>query len=113
MSDILDQFRRRALADHLARQRRLEAPPFAVGSDTSQAAAEAIEDSAANLRARVLGFLIETGGATDEEVQLGLDMNPSTVRPRRGELVKMGRVKDSGQRRKTRSGRWAVVWVRV
>ena len=49
-------------------------------------------------------------GATDEEIQLGLGMNPSTQRPRRVELVEGGWVEDSGERRKTRSGRNAVVW---
>lgn len=50
-------------------------------------------------------------GATDEEVQRGLGMNPSTQRPRRVELVEAGLVVDSGARRETASGREAVVWV--
>ena len=49
-------------------------------------------------------------GATDEEIQLGLGMNPSTQRPRRVELVEGGWIEDSGKLRKTRSGRNAVVW---
>jgi len=48
-------------------------------------------------------------GATDEEIADGLAMNPSTVRPRRGELVEAGRVVAAGER-KTKSGRRAVVW---
>jgi len=49
-------------------------------------------------------------GATDEEIQTWLGMNPSTQRPRRVELVKKGLVVDSGKTRQTRSGRKATVW---
>ena len=51
-----------------------------------------------------------TGGATDEEMVDGLDMNPNTQRPRRVELVAMKKVKESGETRPTRSGHKAVVW---
>jgi hypothetical protein len=51
-------------------------------------------------------------GATDEEIQAGLDMNPSTQRPRRVELVEAGLIKDSRRTRLTRSKRPAVVWVK-
>jgi hypothetical protein len=50
-------------------------------------------------------------GATDDEMQLELGMNPSTQRPRRVELVDDGWVEDSGRSRPTRSGVAAVVWV--
>lgn len=50
-------------------------------------------------------------GATDEEIQTALALNPSTQRPRRIELVKAGRVYDSGNRRKTLANLDAVVWV--
>lgn len=62
-------------------------------------------------RRRVLDHIARTGGATDEEMQQALDMNPSTQRPRRVELVDDGWVEDSGRTRKTPSGRDAVVWV--
>jgi hypothetical protein len=52
-------------------------------------------------------------GATDEEIQATLDMNPSTQRPRRVELVEQGWIKDSGRTRTTRSKRQAVVWIRA
>jgi len=51
-----------------------------------------------------------TAGSTDEEGCLALDMNPSTYRPRRVELWEAGAVQDSGMTRRTKSGRWAVVW---
>jgi len=89
--------------------------PFVKGSDTSEDAAKSMGASAGVLRAEVLRFLEDAGsdGATDEEIQIALSMNPSTERPRRGELVELGAVKDSGTRRPTTSGRQAGVWVAV
>ncbi len=55
-------------------------------------------------------LLISRGGMTDEKIQTTLNMNPSTQRPRRVRLVEKGLVIDSGMKRKTRSGRNAVVW---
>ena len=80
---------------------------------TSQAAAESIRPKAKQLRLKVLAFIRGTGegGATDHEIQAGLGMNPSTQRPRRGELVKAGLVENSGRTRATPSGRQATVWV--
>jgi hypothetical protein len=65
------------------------------------------------MRGRVLELLRECGPLTDEEMQVRLEMNPSTQRPRRIELVGMGLVVDSGTTRKTRSGRSAVAWKMV
>ena len=88
------------------------APPAQPRSPTSVRAAESIAPTAGTLRAEVLAYIAGRGveGATDEEVQVGLGMNPSTQRPRRVELVNKGKVVDSGQTRATRSGRQAVVW---
>ena len=83
-------------------------PPH-VGAATSLAAAIAIEPSADTLRGEVLAELRKRD-ATDEQLQMRLHMNPSTQRPRRVELVKMGLVRDSGMRRNTSSGRKAIVW---
>jgi len=89
------------------------APPYQAHSETSQAAAEAIEPDVATLRGQVLAHLRSCGvkGATDDEMQVALDMNPSTERPRRIELWRAGLVERSGRTRPTRSGRLAVVWV--
>lgn len=89
------------------------APPAQRGSPTSQAAAALIEPTAGTLRAQVLAYLRERGnaGATDEEMQTELKMNPSTQRPRRIELEKTGLVLRTAQTRKTVSGRDAVVFV--
>lgn len=86
--------------------------------DTSKAAADAIRPVAADLRERVLNFLRFRGatGATDQEIQDALSMDPSTQRPRRGELVEAGLVRgawdgNGAVKRKTRAGRAARVWV--
>lgn len=85
--------------------------PSVNGSATSAAAADSLDAKALNaMHRRVLRFL-ETclGGATDEEMQMALGMNPSTQRPRRIELARAGLVVKDGTRR-TASGRMAVIW---
>jgi hypothetical protein len=92
----------------------LELPaPAQRHSATSVEAAEAIEPKAATLRGQVLSYLKGCGasGATDEEIQAALELNPSTQRPRRIELCNLGLVRDSGRTRLTKAGRKAVVWV--
>lgn len=87
--------------------------PAQMHSPTSIDAAQQIEPHMPRLRAEVLGVCRVSGphGATDEEMQMALVMPANTQRPRRVELWKMGLICDSGQKRKTRSGRNAVVWV--
>lgn len=81
---------------------------------TSRAAASAITKPAGVLRAKVLEVIEERElGLTDEEGQTITGMGANTWRPRRRELVLLGRVRDSGARRPTASGRLAVVWVVV
>lgn len=86
--------------------------PYQPHSATSREAAEAARDRAVTQRQRVLSHLQAMGavGATDEEMQAELGMEGSTQRPRRGECVKAGTVRDSGLTRRTQSGRRATVW---
>jgi hypothetical protein len=92
--------------------RKREAPPYVNQSDTSRQAAQAIAPAAGTLRARVLAAIeAAPGGLTDEEGCLLTGMNPSTWRPRRGELEKGGFIRDSGRTRKSTAGRDMVVWV--
>jgi transcription initiation factor IIE alpha subunit len=81
-------------------------------SPTSVAAAISIEKATPRLRAQVLACIRSAGdhGMTDEEVQDRLQMNPSTERPRRIELMNAGFVSPHGER-PTRSGRRATVWI--
>lgn len=89
--------------------------PYVRKSDTSKAAAEAIEPALNSLRGQVLARLRMVGeyGMTDEQIQHALNMDPSTERPRRIELWRAGLVKDSGKRRRTSKNRIAVVWVAI
>lgn len=79
---------------------------------TSHQAAERVWPRSGTQRATVLMLLYDTypGGLTDEEMQTRLHMNPNTQRPRRGELVKQGWVRDAGYKRETRGGDPAIVW---
>lgn len=86
--------------------------PSVNGSVTSAAAADSLSGEALNaMQRRVLEF-IAWRPSTDEEIATELSMNPSTVRPRRGELVRRGLVVQDGTRR-TASGRMATVWRRA
>ena len=86
--------------------------PFQKHSDTSREAADSMKPTAATLREAVFNYLFGRGGdgATDEEVQDDLNMPGNTERPRRRELQEAGKVRDSGMRRATKTGRQAVVW---
>ena len=90
-------------------------PPHQKHSDTSEAAAKSIARKVNQLHRRLLARLHSVGseGLTDAEMQEDLEMAGNTQRPRRIELVEMGRVKDSGHRRRGPSGRKATVWVLV
>ena len=87
--------------------------PPSVPVDTSEEAAEAIRPSAHILRGKVLAYIEgeERNGATDDEVQRALGMNGNTERPRRSELETMGFLVRTDRRRKTSSGRNAVVFM--
>lgn len=86
--------------------------PSVNGSVTSAAAADSLSGKTLNaLQRRVLEF-IAWRASTDEEIATELSMNPSTVRPRRIELVRRGLVVQDGTRR-TASGRMATVWRKV
>ena len=83
--------------------------PSVNGSATSAAAADSLDGKTLNaLQRRVLEH-IAWRPSTDEEIATELAMNPSTVRPRRIELVRRGLVVEAGTRR-TASGRMATVW---
>ena len=90
-------------------------PPSVRGSDTSRAAAESMTTSAPTLRTKVLKLIIDAGprGLTDDEIEAVTGMRHQTASARRWELVRAGKVRDSGGRRRTRSGRGATVWVYV
>lgn len=79
-------------------------------SPTSKAAAEAIKPRVGPLHRAILDSLEGTTGATDEQMQLVLNMPANTQRPRRRELQQAWLIVDSGLTWATTSGRQAVVW---
>lgn len=89
-------------------------PPAQSHSPTSVLAADSIKPRIGPMHQRILAFLEGVGprGATDEEMQLYMDMNPNTQRPRRRELELAGLIVQAAETRQTKSGRAAVVWRR-
>jgi hypothetical protein len=109
---LLDEIR----ADEVERASKLEQeyhPPAQRHSPTSREAAEKIKSGTPTLRSRVYKFIKVCGPVTDEQIALGLGLNPSTARPRRVELVSMGLVRAAAELGKTNSGRSAMAWVVV
>jgi hypothetical protein len=80
--------------------------------DTSRKAADSIKESAPLLRGRCLAAIARAPtGLTADEVAEKIGETVLSVRPRVTELLRDGKVRDSGQRRKNDSGRSAKVWV--
>ena len=88
--------------------------PSVNGSVTSAAAADSLDGKTLNrLHRLVLEYIAaHTAGVTDEEIAAGLELNPSTARPRRIELARRGLIREAGTRR-SKSGRMATVWRRA
>lgn len=86
---------------------------FVAHSATSRHAAESIEPKLSDLQAAVLRLFKIAGGAglTDAEMDELNYFVKSTLRPRRCELLALGKIKDSGTTRKGPSGKPMTVWV--
>jgi len=83
-------------------------------SATSRAAAASISASKAEEQRRSILAAVQAAGAnglTDAEIQHVSGVHADAERPRRGELVRRGSIKDSSRVRPTASGRAATVWV--
>lgn len=94
----------------------LFAYPHQLGSqdrDTSRDAAAEIAPKAQILRARALEVLERSNGLTADQVAARLGMSILSIRPRCTELARMGKVRDSGERRLNASGKKAIVWMAV
>jgi hypothetical protein len=93
--------------------------PFSGITPLSRACSAAAADRAVSKveqdRVAILAFVLDRGahGATDREIQDALQMDPSSERPRRIELVRAGRVTDGYTTRISPSGRACTVWVAV
>ena len=80
--------------------------------DTSYEAAERVVSITATRRA-ILNLLEVHGPMTDEDIARLYDgprSSPSGLRTRRSELVRAGRVVDTGHRARLSTGRHGIVW---
>lgn len=89
-------------------QQELDGAAAAAGRDTSIAAARSIKPS--GLRLRVLHNLGWAGGLTCQEVEQHLGKPHTSVSSAINYLEEHGLIRDSGERRRTQSGRKAIVW---
>lgn len=78
--------------------------------DTSRKAAESIAPTASLLRGKCLAALRENGPMTADEIALRVGITPFSARPRCTELLALGMIEDTGERRRNDSGRSAKVW---
>ena len=89
--------------------------------ETSHAAARAASTRVTAGRRQVLECFSRHGQMTDEQLVWNMERMPggitlkseSGIRTRRSELVKLGKIQDSGRRRLNAKGRRCVVWERV
>lgn len=90
-------------------------PPHVKGSDTSLAAAKSQLPGAANMRNRVLVYIRAARGMgmTCDECEEQMAGRHQSISARVRELVLLKKIRDSGHRRKTRSGRQARIYVAV
>lgn len=85
--------------------------PYVRNSDTSRAAAESMRPHVSDLERVVLGRVMCLIGATCDEIEIDTGLAHQTASARLKGLADKGLIKDSGARRKTRSGRAARVYV--
>lgn len=96
---------------HFARCRGFKAP-YVKGSDTSQAAAESVEDTAVSLCTLILKYIkYSADGMTCSDVEEQLLLRHQTASARLWDLRRRGHIVDSGKRRPSSSGRASTVWV--
>ena len=86
------------------------APAQRHSAPSVQAAADQTPAKAGGDRLRILLVLERLGPLTDEEIATQTGMGLNTVRPRRGELVKAGRVLAVDENGRTRAGKRATRW---
>tara|TARA_R110002124_G_scaffold183401_4_gene350792 strand:- start:12042 stop:12362 length:321 start_codon:yes stop_codon:yes gene_type:complete len=83
------------------------------GIDTSMEAAEKIAPKLGKLQALTFHAICLAGsdGLTAHELYAQLGMSNDSIQPRISELQSLGKIKDSGQRRRNASGVNAKVWI--
>lgn len=77
---------------------------------TSRAAGDSMQQHATRLARQIWDYLKDHGPATCAEAQQALGLSHQTCSARFNELKRKGLIHDTGAKRKTPSGRAAVVW---
>lgn len=95
--------------DYPLRDASFKTAPYQRHSPTSCEAARLIAPRLGPMEREILSVFANEIGWTDDELIQRLDTQ--SARPRRIFLTKIGKLRDSGTTRKTRSDRRAVVWV--
>lgn len=92
-----------------------ESLPYVRGSATSKAAADSMISHSGSIKQRVYAFLMKRGerGATDDEIEVHLDLKHQTASAGRRGLELSGAVVKSDTKRHTRSGRLAYVYTAI
>jgi uracil-DNA glycosylase family 4 len=90
-------------------------PPYAADRPTSYDAAASVAKDAGQLRELVFAKIHESGagGMTCDEIEIESQLTHQTASARVNELMRAGRIVDSGRKRPTRSSRQAIVWTVV
>ena len=91
-------------------------PPYHKGGTTTEReAALSVIVHAKTLRDRVYQWLVEQGarGGTRDELDVVIGITPNVTQPRLRELEQMELIRKTNERRPTRSGRSAVVYVAI
>ena len=80
--------------------------------ETSVAAAGALAPKLGRLQRMAESAIRDAGwlGLTADELATRLHMDRWSIQPRTSELKRMGRIRDSGQRRSNCTGKAAIVW---
>ncbi len=81
--------------------------------DTSIAAANALAPRLGRLQRMAERAIRDAGtrGLTADELAAKLEMERWSIQPRTSELYRKGLIRDSGQRRRNRTGKLAIVWI--
>lgn len=105
--DYLDE------AHEITQPRGYPVAPGYQDTDTSKAAAKAISPAVPLLRTMVLEAITAAGtlGITADECAIRLRLSILSVRPRFTELKLLGKIRDSGERRRNAGGHNAIAWV--
>ena len=78
--------------------------------ETSLEALNSLGESKGAMKSKIFKLIQEKGGMTCDEVEVALNMKHQTVSARIRDLRSEAAIRDYSERRRTRSGRNAVVW---